>query len=64
MDAPENARNAVIDHQNYKNFLGEDPQTLYLLYKTPTCWGRGAGVKEIRVGEANILCCLKCKVVI
>ena len=24
MDAPENARNAVIEHHKYKSFLGED----------------------------------------
>jgi hypothetical protein len=27
VDAPENPRNSVIEHQKYKGFLGEDPQT-------------------------------------
>jgi hypothetical protein len=33
VDAPENARNAVIEHHKYKSFLGED--------KLLTCCGNG-----------------------
>jgi hypothetical protein len=33
--APENARNAVIEHQKYKRFLGEDPRPSYFPHKLP-----------------------------
>ena len=41
VDAPENARNAVIEHQKYKRFLGEDPRPSYFPHKSLTCWGNG-----------------------
>jgi hypothetical protein len=63
-----NARNAVIDDQKYKRFLGENPQTRpsYFPHKSLTCCGNGTEGKigaseEIRVEEPNILCCLKYK---
>jgi hypothetical protein len=71
VDAPENSRNAVIEHKKYKRFLGEDSRPSYFPHKSLTCWGNGKegkiGVsearspKEIRVGKPNILSCLKCK---
>jgi hypothetical protein len=70
VDAPENSRNAVIEHQKYKRFLGEDSRPSYFPHKSLTCWGNGkegkfgaskGSPKEIRVGEPNILSCLKCK---
>jgi hypothetical protein len=70
VDASENARNAVIEHQKYKRFLGEDLRPSYFPHKSLTCWGNGkegkigaseAPKKEIGVGEPNILCRLKSK---
>jgi hypothetical protein len=48
-----NARNAVIEHQKYKCFLGEDPQTVpsYFPHKSLTCCGNGTEGK-IGVSEA------------
>jgi hypothetical protein len=41
VDAPENARNAVIEHQKYKHFLGEDSRPSYFPHKSLTSWGNG-----------------------
>jgi hypothetical protein len=42
VDAPD-AKNAVIEHQKSKCFLGEDHQTLIFPHKSHTCWGNGTG---------------------
>jgi hypothetical protein len=45
VDAPD-ARNAVIEHQKSKGFLGEDHQTLIFSSQiTYACWGNGTGGK-------------------
>jgi hypothetical protein len=44
VDAPENARNAVIEHQKYKRFLGENPRPSYFPHKSLR-----AGVMEKKV---------------
>jgi hypothetical protein len=42
VDAPENARNAVIEHKKYKRFLGENTRPSYSVpHKSLTCWGNG-----------------------
>ena len=71
MDAPENSRNlSLLSIKNINDFWGRTPDAPIFLTKH-LC----AGVmekkvklgraklypKEIRVGEPNILCCLKCK---
>ena len=50
VDAPENARNAVIEHQKYKRFLGEDPRPSYFPHKSLTCWSNG---KEGKIGASK-----------
>ena len=64
VDAPENARNSVIEHQNYKRFLGEDPRPFYFPHKSLTGWGNGtegkigaseAPQKRLQWGDHNII---------
>jgi hypothetical protein len=50
VDASENARNAVIGHQKYKRFLGEDPRPSYFPHKSLTCCGNG---KEGKIGASE-----------
>ena len=56
VDTPD-ARNAVIEHQKSKCFLGEDIRAGG--NGTGKIVGEGSYPKEIRVGEPNILCCLR-----
>jgi hypothetical protein len=56
VDAPD-ARNAVIEHQKSKSFLGEDIRAGVMEHELN--WGERSHPKEIRVGEPNILCCLR-----
>ena len=56
VDAPD-ARNAVIEHQKSKCFLGEDIGA-GVMEQEVKLWVRSYP-KEIRVGEPNILCCLR-----
>ena len=37
VDAPENAKNVVIEHQKYKMFWRRTPRPSYFIYKTLTC---------------------------
>jgi hypothetical protein len=52
VDAPENSRNAVIEHQKHKRFLGEDSRPSYFPHKSLTCWGNG---KEGKIGASEAL---------
>jgi hypothetical protein len=49
VDAPENSRNAVIEHQKHKRFLGEDSRPSYFPHKSLTCWVMEKNVKLGRV---------------
>ena len=51
VDAPENARNAVIEHQKYKTFLGEDPRPSYFLTNHLRA---GVMEKEVKLGRAKL----------
>jgi hypothetical protein len=50
VDAPENSRNAVIEHQKYKRFLWEDSRPSYFPQKSLTFWGNG---KEDKIGSSE-----------
>jgi hypothetical protein len=50
VDAPENSRNSVIEHQKYKRFLGEDSRPSYFPQKSLTFWGNG---KEDKIGASE-----------
>jgi hypothetical protein len=52
VDAPENSRNAVIEHQKHKRFLGEDSRPSYVPHKSLACWGNG---KEGKIGASEAL---------
>jgi hypothetical protein len=60
---------SLIEHQKYKRFLGRTPDPHIFLTKhlragvkeKKVKLGRAKLPKEIRVGEPNNLCCIKCK---
>jgi hypothetical protein len=60
VDAPENSKNAVIEHQKYKHFLGENPDVPPISF-TKHLPATKPFDKTIKVGELNILPCLNCK---